>query len=126
MPPSRTIVRHHHTDPGRSYRPSAPTPLAAFRSFLVRTLGAVVLTGVVAWSLPIPVGALAHVARISETSELYWGVDLAAQPLAWALPEYVATRITSPVVLAPAVVATVVTLAVEYRRRSTAEYVPLR
>jgi len=54
----------------------------------------------------------------ADWSERLWGVD-AAQALVFFLPDFVATRATSPFVFGPLFAATVVTLAIVFRAPST-------
>ncbi|MCU4799511.1 hypothetical protein OB920_03875 [Halobacteria archaeon HArc-gm2] len=56
---------------------------------------------------------------MAERSEVIWGVDV-VQPFFPFLFEFFVSRVTSPFVLGPVVVAGVLALAFEYRQRRSA------
>lgn len=94
-------------------------PLAAFRSLLVQIAGAVIVSGLLTWGLPKRSLIYWQAWAPADWSEQVWGVDV-AQGLVFFLPDFFVSRVTSPFVLGPLVVAGVVALAFGYRRRRIA------
>ncbi len=96
-------------------RAVAQSPLAAYRSLLVRIAGAVIVCGFLTWMLPKPARYYWQTWAMAERSEAVWGVDV-VQPLVSFLPEFFVSRAVSPVVLGPVLVAGVLALTFHYRR----------
>ncbi|WP_177227548.1 hypothetical protein [Halomicrobium zhouii] len=68
------------------------------------------------WTLP-PTARHSCPAYVTcDFSGTYWGVDMIDSALVGAVPAFFVSRITSPIVFVPVIVAGVVALALEYRR----------
>lgn len=93
------------------YRSVAQPPLAACRSLLVRVAGAVIVSALLTWVLPKPSRYYWQMWVMAERSEVVWGVEV-VQPFFFFL-----TRVTSPFVAGPVVLAGVLAVVFEYRRR---------
>lgn len=99
-------------------RAVAQPPLAAYRSLLVRIVGAVIVSGLLTWLLPKRSLIYWQAWAPADWSEQVWGVDV-AQALVFFLPDFFVSRATSPFVAGTVVVAGLLALAFEYRRRRT-------
>ncbi|SFS06388.1 hypothetical protein SAMN05216559_3028 [Halomicrobium zhouii] len=100
-------------------RPVAQPPLAAYRSLLVRIAGAVLVGGLLTWLVPKSPWFYRLPMDPPVSSEEVWGVEV-VQPIFVFLFDFFVSRVTSPFVLGPVVVAGVLALAFEYRRRRSA------
>lgn len=100
----------------KSTHSPARSPLAAYGVLLARTAGVVVLTAILSWTLPPTAGISCPPYVTCDLSGKFWGVDMIDSALVEAVPVFFASRITSPLVFGPLVVAGVVALAIEYRR----------
>jgi|AntDeeMetageno50_2_1112565.scaffolds.fasta_scaffold09198_3 hypothetical protein len=89
---------------GVGRRPVAQPPLAAYLSLLVRIAGAVMVSGLLSWGLPKRSLIYWQAWAPANWSEHVWGVDV-AQGLVFFLPDFFVSRVASPFVLGPIVIA---------------------
>ena len=110
-------VPHDRTGRVPAESPAAPTPFRALGRYLVGTCAALFVTASVSRLAPKAAKFYRQPAPPHPIGEVVWGFDV-AQPFSRFLFDFLVSRVTSPLVFGPLVVAVVLTLAFASNFRS--------